>query len=341
MAMLHVTTAWTAGMLAAAAFAAVSCSVERAAPPSYHGMTLAPAKGKPDFTLTSMDGRPFHFRAETDGYLTFLYFGYTHCPDICPLHMANIAAVKKSLSPAEQARLRVVFVSTDPARDTPAQLRAWLGHFDSSFIGVRGPVPEINAIEQSMGLPPSERDTTAGNYGVSHAALMLAFTADDSMRLAYAYGVTRKDWADDIPRLLEIRPRRAAIKVRNALAPAPIITGAPAGASMAVYFTLENGGPADTIISAQSPVARYAIIHAAMSGGEMPAMDTAFTPVPVPANGTLSLVPGGMHLMLTSLGRAVNAGDSVPFTLTLRNGGTLRATARVVTYDSLQTLLAR
>ena len=93
---------------------------------------------KPDFTLTDTSGAPFDFRAETDGKLTLLFFGYTSCPDICPIHLANLAAVLRQISPDFQRRIQVVFVGVDAPRDTPERMRSWLDSFDARFVGLTG-----------------------------------------------------------------------------------------------------------------------------------------------------------------------------------------------------------
>jgi protein SCO1 len=178
---------------------------------SYSGMMLTPPRGKPQFTFTSTTGAPYDFRKETDGKLTLLFFGYTHCPDVCPMHMANIAAVLKKLPYGDQQRVRVVFVTTDPERDTPDRLRSWLGQIDPSFVGVAGPMEQINELQQSLGLAPAKAEATPGapknQYGVAHAAVVLAFTPDDSLRVLYPFGVRQQDWARDIPLLLRVKVR--------------------------------------------------------------------------------------------------------------------------------------
>lgn len=171
----------------------------------YNGIELKPAKPKHDFTLVDTEGRPFAFREATDGRVTLLFFGYTACPDICPVHMANIAAVLERLTPGERGRVKVVFVSTDPERDTPERLRTWLAHFDSSFVGVRGPISDVNRIEQEFGLAASFNDAESPGdttYGVGHAGQVLAFTPDDSLRVMYPFGTRQQDWAKDLPRLI-------------------------------------------------------------------------------------------------------------------------------------------
>src|SRR6185369_9103221 len=97
---------------------------------TYRGGLVTPPLTKPQFTLTNTSGASFDFRAETQGYVTLLFFGYTHCPDECPLHMAAIATSLKQLAPEVRGQVKVVFVTADPARDTPSVLRAWLDRFD-------------------------------------------------------------------------------------------------------------------------------------------------------------------------------------------------------------------
>lgn len=197
------------GLLAAIA----ACAREQPAPPAtYSGMMLTPPRGKPDFAFTSTTGAPYQFRKETDGRLTLLFFGYTYCPDVCPMHMANIASVLKKLSYADRQRVKVVFVTTDPERDTPERLRSWLAQIDPSFVGVAGPMDQINALQQSLGLAPAKIEQTTDSsrqpsYGVAHSAVVLAFTPDDSLRVLYPFGVRQQDWARDIPLLLRVKAR--------------------------------------------------------------------------------------------------------------------------------------
>lgn len=178
-----------------------------------HGVKLAPVHAKPEFRLEDTDGRQFDFRSATRGDVTLLYFGYTYCPDVCPQQLSNIAAALRRMPTADQTRVRVVFVTTDPARDTPERLRAWLDNFDKRFIGLRGNMQDVNQIQAGLGLPPATMEQMPGmqpgpriaSYGVGHAAQVLAFTPDDSLRVEYPSGFSISDWANDLPRLLKIR----------------------------------------------------------------------------------------------------------------------------------------
>jgi protein SCO1/2 len=199
-----------------AALAVLGCGDPKAsALKGLHGVTFTQPRAKTDFTLTDTDGRPFHFAADTRGLVTLLYFGYTNCPDVCPQHLVNIAGALKRMSPSDQAKVRVVFVTTDPARDTPDRLRGWLNNFDKRFVGLSGSLDSVNAIEASLGLPQSQVESMPKmpmgphpmSYGVGHAAQVLAFTPDDSLRAEYPGGFTMDDWANDLPRLVKVTRR--------------------------------------------------------------------------------------------------------------------------------------
>src|SRR5690242_8653141 len=136
-----------------AALPLTACDTRGHALSSLRGVTLTPAQPKQDFTLLDTRGQPFRFAADTHGAATLLYFGYTNCPDVCPVQLTNIATALKRLPTDVQSKVRVVFVTTDPTRDTPERLRSWLDNFDSRFIGLRGGLDTVNAIAASLGLP--------------------------------------------------------------------------------------------------------------------------------------------------------------------------------------------
>lgn len=159
----------------------------------------------PDFTLTDTEGDEFHFRDETAGYLTLLFFGYTHCPDVCPVHMANLAAVLGDLLYEQRSQVKVVFVTTDPGRDTPAVVREWLDRFDRSFIGLIGDLESVNAIQSSFRLPPAVRqEMPSGEHVIGHASQVVAITRDGLVRVFYPSGIRQADWVRDLPRLLDL-----------------------------------------------------------------------------------------------------------------------------------------
>lgn len=168
------------------------------------GVKIKPPLAKPDVVLTDQDGEPFDLREETDGYLTLLYVGYTNCPDICPTHMADIAAALKTVPPEVRERVKVVFITSDPERDTPEVLKQYLGYFDPSFIGLTADQDTIDQVQLSLGMNPAgKQDLGGGNYAVAHAAYVIAFTPQENVAYTvYPYGVTREVWVNDITKLV-------------------------------------------------------------------------------------------------------------------------------------------
>lgn len=179
-------------------------TADRAGGDGWSGTPLDPPVPRPDFVLVDTDGRAFDFREETEGDVALLFFGYTHCPDVCPVHMANLAEVLRDLPLEISREIRVVFVTTDPARDTPERLREWLDAFHPRFVGLTGERDEIRAVEESLGLAPSvvQEGDDAADYFVGHAAQVIAFGADGPARRAYPWGTRQRDWLRDLPRLV-------------------------------------------------------------------------------------------------------------------------------------------
>lgn len=167
-----------------------------------HGTELSTPYREPDVTLTGTAGKPVDLRAATKGKLTLLYFGYTHCPDICPTTMADLAVALRTLTPAQRAKIAVVFISTDPGRDTPAVVKSWLASFDRSFIGLTGDYAKIQTAARSLGIALERPAKTTGDYEVTHGAEVLPFGPDHRAHYVYTAGVSSRDYAADLPKLL-------------------------------------------------------------------------------------------------------------------------------------------
>lgn len=193
----------------------------------YRGTVLTEPIPKPSFTLLDTSGAFYDFAAQTDGYLTFVFFGYTYCPDVCPDHMANIAAALNRLPGDVSQRVRVVFVTVDPERDTTERLREWLDIFDPTFVGLTGDIKSVDsAMKKALGdvyFPITREDLGDGKYSVSHAAFVLAYTPDNLAHTVYPSGLQRLDWEHDIYKLASagwVRPSPAAVEPPSAVAAA-------------------------------------------------------------------------------------------------------------------------
>ena len=187
----------------AATHPAAAPAAQQADAPALHGLVPSPLPRKPSFTLTDTAGRPFDFAAQTRGKLTYLYFGYTHCPDACPTAMTDLAYAVHSQPASVRHRVAVVFVTVDPRRDTRHVLRTWLDHYDRAFIGLTGSEAQVTAAERAAGIPVPPREAHTGTqYAVSHSSFVLPYSPDGVAHVVYAQGFRPADYAHDLPLLL-------------------------------------------------------------------------------------------------------------------------------------------
>jgi protein SCO1 len=175
----------------------------------YRGGLVAPPLPKPRFVLTDTSGAPFDFWKRTEGSITLLFFGYTYCPNECPMHMANLGAALKKLPHGIAGQVKLVFVTTDPARDKPMGLRRWLDNFDRRFVGLTGAPAALDAAQRSAAVPLAQKtDAGNGNYSVTHANFVVAYTKDNLGHVIYPGGVSESDWVHDLPLLVKETWRR-------------------------------------------------------------------------------------------------------------------------------------
>lgn len=145
--------------------------------------------------MKDTSGKPFDFWSQTDGYVTLLFFGYTHCTSVCPVQMSYVASALRKIPRDVADRFRVVFVTTDPGHDNPRMLRTWLNHFDKGFIGLTDTEAALEAAQIAAHVPLSK-----GSPG-GHAAFVLAYTTDNLAHVIYPVGISEADWVHDLPQL--------------------------------------------------------------------------------------------------------------------------------------------
>lgn len=183
-------------------FLALSAAAQQSKTSTYRGGVITPPLPKPRFVLTDTSGAPFDFWNRTQGLVTLLFFGYTNCPDQCPMHMSNIGMALKKLPPGVADQVKLVFVTTDPARDTPTELRQWLDNFDKRFVGLTGTEAALDAVQKATGVPQARKAKPRNsNYYVAHANFVVAYTKDNLAHVIYPGGVTKDDWIHDLPLL--------------------------------------------------------------------------------------------------------------------------------------------
>ena len=165
------------GLFAIVAFA-VGLIVSRAAfpprpasvPKTENATILNPSRDLPSFALVDQDGRalPPDF---LHGHWSLVFFGFTHCPDVCPTTLAALAQLRKQLSALSAGEQpRVVFVSVDPERDTPPRLKEYVRFFDPSFTAVTGTPDEVQKVAKAFSVPFMKVPLPDGGYTVDHGA---------------------------------------------------------------------------------------------------------------------------------------------------------------------------
>ena len=143
----------------------------RPAPPPVATTEIASFGGP--FTLTGSDGQPFS-SARLAGRPYAIFFGFTHCPDVCPTTLARLARLRNSLGKGNDA-FAIVFVTVDPERDKTADMGRYAGLFGTPIIGLTGSVAEIERVKKSFGIFSKKVSQSGGGYNVDHTATVLLF----------------------------------------------------------------------------------------------------------------------------------------------------------------------
>lgn len=146
------------------------------------GIVLLPQpRTVPAISLTDQDGKPIAMNELKDKW-SLLFFGYTFCPDICPTTLAQMRELKGLLPEAARDRVRIVMVSVDPNRDTPQQLKQYLGYFDPAFLGATGELASIQKLANAVSIPFIPADTSKENYTVDHSGNLVVIGPDGTQR---------------------------------------------------------------------------------------------------------------------------------------------------------------
>ena len=157
----------------------------------------------PETPLTATDGASYSLADDTDKRLTLVFFGYTHCPDICTVVMSTIASAMTRLDAADRDQVDVVFVTTDPQRDTEPVLRNYLDRFDPAFIGLTGQLPTIIDIGRALAIGVEHGEKLAsGGWDITHGTSVLGIDRNDRVPILWTQGVSATQLASDVHQLL-------------------------------------------------------------------------------------------------------------------------------------------
>lgn len=183
-------------LLATVALVAGTACAER----PWHGIVMDPPSAAPPLAMSRADGAQVTL-AEAKGDVVLLYFGYTHCPDVCPTTMGDWARAKRALG-ADTAGVRFVFLSVDPGRDTPETAGAYARQFDPAFAGYAVNDFELARILRDWGIAAyPEGDPRTPDYTVAHPAHSYVVDREGRLRLMIPPGVRGEQIAEDLRRL--------------------------------------------------------------------------------------------------------------------------------------------
>ena len=169
----------------------------------FRGVGLTRPYRMPHLTLTDTSGSPFDLVRDTTRPVTLVFFGYTNCPDVCSMVLADVASAFTRLEPRVAEDVQLLFVTTDPARDTPAVMDEYLGRFHPAFEGVTGPLRRIEQAARPLGVAIEGMNRLpSGGYEVGHSSQVIGFAADDTARVVWTQGTPVEDLYADIHKLV-------------------------------------------------------------------------------------------------------------------------------------------
>jgi protein SCO1/2 len=164
---------------------------------------FSPPRQAPDFSLIGSNGSELKLRSYR-GKVVVLAFGFTSCPDVCPITLATLAQARKKLG-AEGNEMQVVYVTVDPERDDAARMRTYLAAFDPTFIGGTGTAERLGAVQKEYGIIAT-RHPLGASYGYSHSSFTYLIDREGRLRALMPYGHSADDYVHDLRILMAQQP---------------------------------------------------------------------------------------------------------------------------------------
>jgi protein SCO1/2 len=171
--------------------------------PAFRAGVFDPPRAAPEFELSGSTGSPVKL-SQYRGKVVALAFGFTYCPRICPVTLANLAKTFEKLGP-DASQVQVVFVSVDPERDTPQRMREFLEFFNPGFVGVTGTSAQLEAVRRQFGISAEKviSENKQLGYEVHHSSFVYLIDRQGRLRLLMPFGKTADDLAHDVALLLK------------------------------------------------------------------------------------------------------------------------------------------
>jgi len=315
-----------AALVALTIAGAATTAQDASAAPGRPGPTPLPAEVRtaPDpVDLIADDGAPFTLTA-LRGHWTILFFGYTHCPDVCPATLGELLGALN-----ERPDLRIVFISVDPERDTPEFMAEWTKYLPDGFVGVAGSPLAIRAAADLYGVQYARVDADSGkDYSMAHTAFQYLVDPDGQLVLTWVFGTPTDAILSDIAALEEAA---GPVTVSDAW----VRASAMMSMAGAAYLTIRNAGETDdALVSVTTPAAGSATIHETTTDAKGQMGMQPVDAIPVPAGGDAVLAPGGYHVMLMDLTGPLDVGQTIELTLTFASGRVVTTTAEIRPLDA-------
>ena len=169
---------------------------------SYQGSLIDPPVPAADFELTNQYNEKFRL-SDHQGKLSLIFFGYTNCPDVCPVTLSEFKKIKMHFNQREE-EINFIFITVDPERDTSNRLKVYLQNFDPKFIGLTGERDLLESVWESYGVYEARQDLgSAAGYLVDHSARVYAIDKNGNWRLTYPFGMDTEKLIQDIEHLLD------------------------------------------------------------------------------------------------------------------------------------------
>jgi protein SCO1/2 len=146
------------------------------------GSSLPDPYSMPEVSLTDTSGRPYNLSTTPSKPVTLLFFGYTHCPDVCIAVLSDVSLALQRLAPADRDQIQMIFITTDPTRDREKRIRHYLDRFNPTFVGLTGPMSTIKRAASDVGVEiEGMRKLPSGGYEVGHSAQVIGFSRNSGV----------------------------------------------------------------------------------------------------------------------------------------------------------------
>ena len=167
----------------------------------FQGSLIDPPVEAPKFELSDVNGQRFKL-SDLGGQVVIMFFGYTSCPDVCPVTLTDFLRIRSKLG-NQAEKVSFVFVTVDPERDTPERMKIYLTNFDPAIIGLTGEHAELESVWSSYGVYEAKVDGgSEGDYLVDHSSRIYVIDADGNLRLTYLFGTENQVIIEDVRHLI-------------------------------------------------------------------------------------------------------------------------------------------